>query len=83
VDIKPGQTGFEQSLRILYGLAQDGLVDDRSVPLDINHTAVIGRLSQIRMAGLGMQAMRPFLKWLGYRAEKNGLQNELIKKYCT
>jgi len=45
IKITPGHTGFENSLRILYGLAEDGLTDKKSMPRSLAHIAVIGSLS--------------------------------------
>ena len=52
VKIKPGHTGFENSLRILYGLAADGLTDKKTIPKSLKHTAIIVCMSDMNVPGL-------------------------------
>jgi quercetin dioxygenase-like cupin family protein len=82
VELHPGHTGFEQALQIMYGLAADGLTDERSTPKNFTHLCVVAHLSDMRAPGLFFNLIRP-LSWLmGRRAAKNGTQQELIRRYC-
>jgi mannose-6-phosphate isomerase-like protein (cupin superfamily) len=82
IKITPGHKGFENSLRILYGLAEDGLTDKKSMPININHVAVIGSISDSYLPGF-MKLLSPLFSLLAYRAKKSGLEKTLIDKYCT
>lgn len=81
VRVEPAHQGFEQSLRIGYGLASDGLSNIHWIPKDIRHTAVMRYLGDINIAG-PLSLLSPLLQWIGKRARKSGLEKLLIEKYC-
>ena len=80
--LTPGHQGFENSLRILYGLAEDGLTNKRSVPKSLQHIAVIGSISDSHISGF-MKILIPLFNFLAKRAKTNGLEKRLIEKYCN
>lgn len=80
-EVRPGHEGFENTLRILSGLAADGLYNQRGVPRNLTHLAVCGIMSDMRLPGL-MSLTMPLLKWMATRAEKDGTTQRLIEKYC-
>lgn len=81
VKITPGHQGFEDSLRILYGLAEDGLTDKKSMPRSFTHIAVIGTMSDSFLPGV-MRVLSPVLQWVAKKARENGTEMKLIEKYC-
>lgn len=81
IKISPGHKGFENSLRILYGLAEDGLTDKRSIPKSLTHVAIIGSLSDSYLPGI-MRLLSPVFNILAKRAKQSGLEKRLIDKYC-
>jgi quercetin dioxygenase-like cupin family protein len=81
VEIRPGSTGFEQMLQIVYGLAADGKANKQGLPKNIYHLAVIFELGEGRLPGV-MSLMMPVFRVLAARARKKGIEQELIKKYC-
>lgn len=81
IDITPGHEGFENSLKIVYGLAEDGLTDSKGTPKSFTHIAVLAKLSDSNLSGIFM-LLGPVLKFVARRAEKSGLEKELINKYC-
>jgi len=81
VEIKPGHTGFENSLRILYGLAADGLTNKKSIPKSLKHTAIIVCMSDMNAPGL-LTLLFPLLKRMSMKAKSNGEEQRLIDKYC-
>lgn len=81
VKITPGHKGFEDSLRILYGLAEDGLTNKKGIPKSLTHIAIIGDLSDSNIAGF-MKVLMPLLTFLLKRAKRNGDYAKLIQKYC-
>jgi len=82
VKITPGHKGFENSLRILYGLAEEGLTDKKSVPKSLTHVAIIGSLSDSYLPGV-MKILSPIFGLLAKRAKKSGIEKKLINKYCN
>lgn len=79
--IQPGSEGFEQSLRIMYGLATDGLTNDRSIPKRLIHTAILFKLGDLNGKGI-LTLLGPLLKYLANKAKKNGIEELLVNKYC-
>ena len=82
IRITPGHEGFEQTLRILYGLAADGLTNHKSVPKSLQHIAIIGNLSDSYLPGL-MKILSPVFNHLAHKAKRQGLEKALIEKYCS
>ncbi len=81
VRLSPGHTGFENSLRILYGLASDGLTDKNTVPKNMKHSAIILCMSDMNLPGL-FTILFPLLKFIAKRAKASGEEQKLIEKYC-
>ena len=81
VKIKPGHTGFENSLRIIYGLAEDGLTNKKSIPKSLKHTAIIVCMSDMNVPGL-LTLLYPILKLVANKAKANGEEKKLTDKYC-
>lgn len=79
--IQPGHTGFEYSLRIIYGLAEDGLTDNKSVPKSLKHAAIVLCMSDMNLPGM-FSSMFPLLRWIAAKAKANGDEQKLIDKYC-
>ncbi len=82
IKITPGNKGFENSLRILYGLAEDGLTDKKSIPGSLTHVAIIARLSDSYLPGI-MKLLSPVFNLLAKRAKQRGLEKKLIDSYCN
>ncbi len=82
IKISPGHSGFENSLRILYGLAEDGLTDKKSIPKSLQHIAIIGNMSESYLPGL-MKVLSPIFNFLAKRAKKSGKEQQLIDMYCN
>ncbi len=81
VKLRPGHTGFENSLRIIYGLAGDGLTDNKSVPKSLKHTAIIVCMSDMNLPGI-FTLLFPLLKRMAARAKSRGEEQKLIDQYC-
>ncbi len=82
VELTPGHSGFEQSLRIMYGLAHDGKVNDEGMPTNLKYVGVIAHLSEMRSPKFMLKLMQPLLLWLGKRAERDGTLDQLVDNYC-
>jgi len=81
VKLRPGHRRFENSLRILYGLAADGLTNNKSIPKHLKHTAIIVCMSDMNVPGL-LTLLYPLLKRMANKAKANGEEQKLIDKYC-
>ncbi len=82
LQFKPGHTGMENTLRIMYGLARNGETDKKGIPKNLFVTAVLGEMSNTVLTGvLGLIA--PLFKLLAVRARKKGIEKELLSRYCS
>lgn len=81
-EIRPGHSGFENSLRILYGLANDGLTNNKGVPKKIKDIAVIATMSDMNLPGL-FTLFFPILKRIANKAMTSGYEKQLLDRYCN
>ena len=81
VKLRPGHTGFENSLRIIYGLAEDGLTDKNTIPKSIKLSAIVLCMSDMNLPGI-FTWMFPLLKLIAKRAKTSGEEQKLMDKYC-
>ncbi|MBD0276776.1 MAG: cupin domain-containing protein [Flavisolibacter sp.] len=81
VELRPGHTGFENSMKIAYGLARDGLTDKKSVPKKFSHMALLITMSDTNVPGL-LSLLMPLFKWKAKQAHTKRVYSELIEKYC-
>ena len=82
VTLTNGHAGFERALRVAYGLARDGLVDGRGVPRALSHVALLLELSDTAPTGPG-RLLVPALRALARRARAEGVERELVARYCA
>jgi hypothetical protein len=82
IELRPGHTGFENALKIAYGLATDGLTNKKGIPSSIIHTAILLKIGDSKLPG-AYSLLTPLLKWLANRATKKGIEQELISRYCN
>jgi quercetin dioxygenase-like cupin family protein len=81
--VEPANERLEYFLRILYGMAADGLTDNQSRPKSIRHAAILFGMAEGKMAGLSFTLMSPILKGVARRARAKGEEQELIDRYCV
>jgi quercetin dioxygenase-like cupin family protein len=82
VQVEPACEGLEYFLRILYGLAEDGLTDRNSRPKSIKHTAILLCMGDVHVPGF-IAVIYPLLKLLAKRAKANGDEQKLVENYCV
>lgn len=80
VRIEPGSPGFEKGLYILYGLINDGKVDEEGIPEDPLHLGLFVAYSDTRAPGV-LRVMNPFFNRLAGRAQRTGVESELVQRY--
>jgi quercetin dioxygenase-like cupin family protein len=80
VKLIPGSEGFENGLKIAYGLAGDGKTNKKGVPKSFTHIAVLTTLTDTILPGF-LSLIQPILNRKGRKAMNNGIVKELINKY--
>lgn len=80
VKLQPGHEGFEKGIAIGYGLANDGMTDKKGKPKSFVHLCLIVMLTDTRLYG-AMSILMPLINWIGRRAQKKGIEKELLEKY--
>ncbi|MDQ3842887.1 MAG: cupin domain-containing protein [Bacteroidota bacterium] len=81
VEFRLGHAGFENSMKIAYGLARDGLTDKKSVPKKFSHMALLITMSDTNIPGF-LSLLMPLFKWKAKQADMKKVYSELIAKYC-
>ena len=78
---RPGHTGMENMLRILYGLAADGKTNLKGVPDDITTIAILSEMGNTELTGL-LSLLSPLMKWLANKGRNAGVERQLVETYC-
>jgi quercetin dioxygenase-like cupin family protein len=81
IEIKPGHEGFENSLRIIYGMAADGLTDKNGIPKSVQHKAIVAIMADMNIPGF-FTLIFPILKWIARKAKFSGEEQKLVDRYC-
>ena len=79
--LEPGSAGFERVVQVAYGLAADGRTTASGIPKNLYHMALIVQWGDTNIPGL-FTYIEPLLRWMAKRAERNGIAQELINRYC-
>ena len=80
IELRPGQPGFETSLRVVYGLAADGKVLKNGVPRNPLHAALLLEWGETRLAGRAAILERG-LRALARVARLAGVDRRLVARY--
>ncbi len=81
IELRPGSSGFEKALRVAYGLASDGLSNQKGLPKNLYHTALLFEWGEGRLPGL-FGVLEPVFRLLAKRARRKGIDRELEARYC-
>jgi quercetin dioxygenase-like cupin family protein len=81
ITLQPGHTGMENFIKIIYGLASDGLTDKKGKPKNFVHLAVALQISDTNAPGW-MSLLSPVIRGVAKRAKKNGTEKWLLDRYC-
>ncbi len=82
VKLSPGQQGFEDCLRIMYGLAHDGLMNKNGAPKDLATAFILGEMGKMKITDTMYKLISPLGNWMARRAIEKGKKDELINRYC-
>jgi quercetin dioxygenase-like cupin family protein len=80
VELRPASRGFEQSLQIGYGLANDGLTKSNGFPKDKLALAWLFDISESNLPGW-MSMFEFILRRQAKKARKKGIDKKLIEEY--
>ncbi len=80
VELRPASRGFEQSLQIGYGLANDGLCKPNGFPKDKLALAWLFDISESNLPGW-MSMFEFILRRQAKKARQKGIDKKLIEKY--
>ena len=80
--ITPGSKGFEDALRIMYGLASDGLYNARKMPRSFQHFAICASISDTRLPGRS-RLLNPPIDLIARYAGWRGTEDHLRRTYCV
>ena len=80
IELRPGSPGFENGLRVAYGLAADGLVLKNGVPRNPLHAALLLEMGDVRLPG-AYRLVEPILGLLVRIARWRGADRELERRY--
>ncbi len=81
VELRPGQPGFETSLRVAYGLAADGLVLKNGMPRNPLHAALLLEWGDGRLPG-AYAVLERGLRLLAAIARRLGMDRALVERYA-
>jgi hypothetical protein len=81
VTLQPGHTGIENFIKIIYGLAADGLTDKKGKPKNFAHLSIALQMSDTNAPGW-MSLLSPVIRGAARRAKKNGTEKWLSDRYC-
>ena len=81
VKLESGHQGFENSVKIAYGLATEGLTDHRSIPRNFAHLALLATMSDTYPTGI-FSLLMPVLRWKARQARRLGIEQKLMNRYC-
>ena len=82
VELRPGNTGFERSIQIAYGLARDGLMNKHGTPTSMVHLALLVEASDSGLPGI-FSMLAPLMRGLAAWGRRRGIERELIERYCV
>ncbi|MFA9558143.1 cupin domain-containing protein [Evansella sp. AB-rgal1] len=71
---------FEESMRILYGLMEDGKTDNKGLPKDKIHGALILDMQDTRLVKMPF-LIKILLNHLVKKGKKKGIDKELLRRY--
>jgi len=83
VKLSPGQPDFENFLKAMFGLVNDGrTMTKNQVPKNIYHIAVVFKWGDTHLTHPLFKLFSPLAKLFYKRAVKLGIEQELLERYC-
>lgn len=83
VKLSPGQPGFENFLKAMFGLVNDGqTVSKNQIPKNIFHIAIMFHWGDTHLSHPAAKIIAPLFGLLYKSAVKRGIEQQLLEKYC-
>jgi quercetin dioxygenase-like cupin family protein len=83
VKLTKGQPNFENFLKVMFGLVNDGqTITKNQIPKNIHHIAVMFVWGDTHLTNPFFRAFSPLAKVFYKRAVKLGIEKKLLDKYC-
>ena len=82
VKLFPGQPDFENFIKTVFGLVNDGKTWKNQIPKNPLQAAVVFKWGDTHLANYLFRKGEPLLNKLYEKAVKNGIEAELKNKYC-
>ena len=80
-EVFPSSRGFERSLYVLFGLAQDDQTDTEGMPKSLMQTAIISNMSDMKFPGVSGVFMNMLVGVLAWYGRVSGEEERLLQKY--
>ncbi len=80
-ELTPASEGFENVLRIGFGLARDGYAGANGLPKNIRHMAILMNMGEGNFVGV-FSIFEKILKMLANSGKSKRIEMELLEKYC-
>lgn len=80
-ELIPASEGFENVLRIGFGLARDGMASGNGMPRSILHMAILMNMGEGYFVGV-FSLLEKLFRWLAQTAKARKVEKELIEIYC-
>jgi mannose-6-phosphate isomerase-like protein (cupin superfamily) len=81
VELKPASEGFENVLRIAFGLAQDGKAGSNGMPKSFIHNGILMKMGEGSFVGL-FSILEKVFRYFGDSDKARQIEKELLDKYC-
>jgi len=81
VELNPASEGFENVLRIAFGLAQDGKAGSNGMPKSFVHNGILMNMGEGYFVGL-FSLLEKVFRYFGNSDKARQIEKELLDKYC-
>jgi quercetin dioxygenase-like cupin family protein len=82
VELKPASEGFENVLRIAFGLARDGKAGPNGMPASFVHNGILMNMGEGYFVGL-FSVLEKVFRYFGNSDKARQVEKELLEKYCN
>jgi len=84
VMLRRGQPGFENFLKAMFGLVNDGkTITKNQIPTNIYHIAILYEWGDTHIANIFFRIFAPLVRVFYKQATRRGTDTELLEKYCS
>lgn len=80
--LREGQPGFENFIKSLFGLVNDGKTTKGMIPLNPLYGAALLHWGDTHLKNTYFKVFSPFAKLAYWFSKKMGAENKLLNKYC-